>query len=275
MYIDPQNGDIYSVENDVGNMVEVFSDSAEGDVAPIRKLVVTHRAYAMAVDEGKQELYVSVQDPPGVEIYRKQAAGEEKPLRVLTGENTRLADTHGIAIDEKRKLLFAANWGDIANRRVAGTGRFQEPSITVFALDAKGDAAPLRVIQGPKTQLDWPGTVSLDPETGDLYVANDVGNSILVFHGTDQGDVAPARVVKGLATGINSPMAVFVDAKNREFWVANTGNASATVYPIAANGNVAPLRTIRSAPEGKQSLKFGKTQAVAYDSVRQQILVPN
>ena len=103
MYIDPQNGDIYSVENDVGNMVEVFSDSAEGDVAPIRKLVVTHRAYAMAVDEGKQELFVSVQYPPGVEIYRKQASGEEKPLRVLKGENTRLADTHGIAIDEKNK----------------------------------------------------------------------------------------------------------------------------------------------------------------------------
>ena len=39
--------------------------------------------------------------------------------------------------------------------------------------------------------------MSLDPETGDLYVANDMGQSILVFHGTDQGDVAPARVIKG------------------------------------------------------------------------------
>src|SRR5579871_963767 len=40
MYIDPKNGDIYTVEDDVGNMVEVFSDSSEGDVAPLRKLVV-------------------------------------------------------------------------------------------------------------------------------------------------------------------------------------------------------------------------------------------
>jgi 6-phosphogluconolactonase (cycloisomerase 2 family) len=275
MYIDPQNGDIYSVENDVGNMVEVFSDSAEGDVAPLRKLVVTHRAYALAVDEGKQELFVSVQFPPAVEVYRKQASGEEKPLRVLKGDNTRLADAHGMAIDEKKKLLFVNNWGNISDLKVAGTGRFEEPSITVYSLDAKGDTAPVRVIQGPKTQLDWPGNMSLDPETGDLYVANDVGNSILVFHGTDQGDVAPARVIKGTGTGLSTPVSVIVDAKNRELWVANTGNASATVYPLAANGNVAPLRTIRSAPEGKQSLKFGKTQAVAYDSVRQQILVPN
>jgi hypothetical protein len=38
---------------------------------------------------------------------------------------------------------------------------------------------------------------------------------------------------------------------------------------------VAPLRIIRSAEEGKQSLRFGKTQALAYDSIREQILVPN
>jgi 6-phosphogluconolactonase (cycloisomerase 2 family) len=275
MYIDPTNGDIYTVENDVGDMVEVFSANDEGDVEPTRKLVVTHRAYAMAVDEGKQELYVSVQYPPGVEVYRKQAAGEEKPLRVLKGDNTRLADSHGIAIDEKNRLLFVNNWGHISNPVVAGTGKVEDPSITVYRLDAKENASPIRVIQGPKTQLDWPGTMSLDPQTGDLYVANDVDNSILIFHGTDEGNVAPARVLKGTKTGLSSPVGVFVDAKNREFWVANTGSASATVYPIAANGDVAPLRTIRSAPEGKMGLKFGKTQAVAYDSTREQILVPN
>ena len=42
-----------------------------------------------------------------------------------------------------------------------------------------------------------------------------------------------------------------------------------------ANGDVSPLRIIRSAEDGKQSLRFGKTQAVVYDSVREQILVPN
>jgi DNA-binding beta-propeller fold protein YncE len=117
--------------------------------------------------------------------------------------------------------------------------------------------------------------MSLDPETGDLYVANDVGHSILVFRGTDSGDVAPSRVIRGNRTGLSSPVGVFVDGKNKELWVSNLGNASATVYPLTANGNAAPLRTIRSAPEGKVSLKFGKTQAVAYDSSREQILVPN
>jgi hypothetical protein len=42
-----------------------------------------------------------------------------------------------------------------------------------------------------------------------------------------------------------------------------------------ANGDVAPLRIIRGAEENKQSLKFGKTEALAYDSKREQLLVPN
>ena len=221
-------------------------------------------------------MYISVQHPPSIEVYRKTASGNEKPLRTIKGESTRLSDSHGIAIDEKNKLLYVNNWGNISDYETAGTGRFELPSISVYPLDANGDAPPLRVIQGPKTQLDWPGTMSLDPETGNLYVANDIGNEVLVFRGiTDKGDVAPARVIKGNATGLNSPVGVFVDGKNRELWIANMGNASATVYPLAANGNVAPIRTIRSAPADKVSLKFGKTQALVYDPNREQILVPN
>jgi 6-phosphogluconolactonase (cycloisomerase 2 family) len=276
LYIDPKNGDIYTVENDVGDSVEVFSEDAEGNAEPARRLEVPHRAYALAANEEKQELYISVQHPPSIEVYRKTASGNEKPLRTIKGESTRLSDSHGIAIDEKNKLLYVNNWGNISDFETAGTGRFELPSISVYPLDANGDTSPLRVIQGPKTQLDWPGTMSLDPETGNLYVANDIGNEVLVFRGTtDKGDVAPARVIKGPATGLKSPVGVFVDGKNKELWIANMGNASATVYPLTATGNVAPIRTIRSAPASKVSLKFGKTQALVYDPNREQILVPN
>ena len=231
----------------------------------------------MTVDEEKQELFVTVQHPPAVEVYRKTASGAEKPLRVLQGESTRLADAHGIAIDTKNKLMFVNNWGDYSEPTATGvgTGRFELPSISIYPLDAKGDASPLRVIQGPKTQLNWPGTMSLDPVTGSLYVANDTGNSVLVFRETDKGDVAPARVIKGNKTGLSSPVGVFVDEKNKELWVANMGNASATVYPLTANGNTAPIRAIRSAPAGKVSLKLAKTHAMVYDTKREQILVPN
>ena len=37
MYIDPKNGDIYTVENDIGDSIKVFSQDASGNVAPKRQ----------------------------------------------------------------------------------------------------------------------------------------------------------------------------------------------------------------------------------------------
>ena len=182
VYIDPQNGDVYSVENDIGDTIVTFANNATGDPEPKNKLKVTHRAFAMALDNENQELFLSVQYPPQVAVYRKGASGDEKPKRLLIGDKTRLSDSHGMAIDKKNKLLFVNNWGNISDYRVPGSGRFEPPSITVYPLNADGDTPPLRIIQGPKTQLDWPGAMSVDPGTGDLYVANDVGQSIIVFH---------------------------------------------------------------------------------------------
>jgi 6-phosphogluconolactonase (cycloisomerase 2 family) len=275
VYIDPKNGDIYSVETDVGDKVVVFDRSKDGNVEPTRTLNTPHRGFGLSVDEEKEELYVSVQYPPQVPVYRKSAKDDEKPLRTLKGESTRLSDTHGIAVDAKRKLMFVNNWGHVSDYLTPGTGRFEDASISIYPLGGDGDAAPVRVIQGSRTQLNWPAAMSLDPDTGDLYIANDVDHSILVFKSTDQGNVAPTRVIKGSKTRLNHPTGVFVDKKNNEVWASSFGNATATVYPLNANGDVAPLRTIKSAPDGYEGLKFGKVEAVAYDSKRQEYLVPN
>jgi DNA-binding beta-propeller fold protein YncE len=276
VYIDPKNGDVYSVENDTGDSIVVFNHDANGDVEPVRELHVAHRGFAVAVDEDAQEIYLSVNNPPQVAVYRKAASGEEKPVRVLRGERTRLADAHGIAIDLRNKLLFVNNWGSFTTEGTVSGGRSDSASITVYSMDANGDTAPLRVIQGPKTQLNWPGTMALDPDTGDLYVADDNAQSLLVFRGrTDAGDVAPVRVIAGNKTGLSYPVGLTIDTRNKELWAVNLGNSSATVYPLDANGNVVPLRKIRSAPSNKVSLRFGKTSTVAYDTKREQILVPN
>ncbi len=275
LYVDPKIGDIYSIESDTGDKIVVFTHDALGNVTPTRFLHTPHRGYAIGVDEFKHEMFVSVEYPPKVMVYRKGASGEEKPLRFIEGEHTQLQAIHGLAIDVKNKLLFVNNWGNESNFRVPGTGKFHPPSITVYPLDANGDVAPVRIIQGPRTQMNWPAAMALNPDNGDLYVANDVGQSILVFKSTDQGDVAPNRVIKGSKTGLVNPTGVSIDLKNREFWVANLGNSTATAYPLTATGDVAPIRTIRSAPVGYKSTKFGKTEAVAYDSKREEYLVPN
>src|SRR6266446_8112901 len=275
LYIDPKTGNVHSVAMDTADSMIVFPGDANGDVAPLRKLNTPHRNFGTAANDEKGEIYITIQYPPKVMVYRKEADGNEKPLRVLEGEHTLLYDTHGIALDVKKNLMFVGTWGNASDYKVAGTGKFYPPSINVYPLDASGDTPPLRVIQGSRTQLDWAGGMSLDPDNGNLYVANDVGNSILVFRETDKGNVAPSRVIKGNKTGLSHPAGISVDLKNKEVWVSNMGNSSATCYSLTANGNAAPSRTIRSAPLGRTSVKFGKPQAVAYDSKREQYLVPN
>ncbi len=275
LYIDPKNGETYNLAMDTADAIFTFRAGAQGNTEPMRILNIPHRGFQMAADEEKQEVYSTNQYPPRVLVFRKGASGDEKPLRVIEGPRTGLADVHGVAVDVQRKLLFVGNWGNSSDYKVAGSGKHYPPSITIYPLDAKGDAAPLRTIQGPKTQLNWMGAFSLDPVTGNLWVANDVGNSVLVFRGTDNGDVAPMKVVKGDKTGLDHPAGISLDTKNKEVWVSNMGNSSATCYSLTANGNATPIRTIRSAPLGWKSLKFGKPQVVAYDNKREEYLVPN
>ena len=274
LYVDPHNGDVYSVNNDTVDTMTVFPRDAKGNVKPMRALHTPHRAYGVAVDEEAQELYLTIEHPPEIVVYRKEADKNDKPLRRVGGEHTKLEDAHGIAIDKKNNWMFVSNHGASSGDWRKG-GWYNPPSITVYPMDAKGDVAPLRTIAGPKTQLDWPAQIFFDPGTGDLYVANDAGNSILVFKNTDEGNAAPTRVIKGVKTGLRNPTSLFVYTKNDEIFVSNMGNHSATVYPRTANGDVAPLRTIRSAPAGQQALAIGNPGAVAYDTKREQILVPN
>ena len=115
---------------------------------------------------------------------------------------------HGIAVDEKDRLLFVNTWGHHSDVGVAGTGKWLPPAIKVYPLDANGDAKPLRVITGDKTQLDWPAAMKFNPDNGDLYVANDIGQSILVFAQCVQSCRATLRrrrVIHGPSTRLRNP----------------------------------------------------------------------
>ena len=273
LYVDPVTGEIYSVNNDTVNTMVIFAREAEGNVPPKRELSTPHRTYGIMADEEAQELYLTVEDPPQVVVYRKLAEGDEEPLRILEGPSTQLEDAHGIALDKKNGWMFVSNHGSSAN--ASGAGQFEPPSITVYPMKATGDTAPLRIIEGPRTQMNWPAAMTLDEQAGELFVANDADNSVLVFRVTDSGDAAPKRILKGPKTGIRHPTGIFLDLKNKELWLSNMGNHSATVYRMDAAGDAAPLRTIRSAPQGKDAQAIGNPGAVGYDSKREEVLVPN
>jgi DNA-binding beta-propeller fold protein YncE len=294
LYVDQATGDVYSVNNDTVNTMVVFPRNAEGNVKPMRELHTPHGTYGIAADEVNQELYLTVQHDNAVVVYNKIAEGDADPIRLLQGDNTHLEDPHGIAVDTKNNWIFVSNHGSVhdvrpdpnepierenwpldRDRAVPGTGRSEPPSISVYSRTASGDMRPLRVIEGPRTQLNWPAALAVNMERGELYVANDADNSVLVFRATDQGDVAPTRVIRGPQTGLKNPTGLFLDTTNGELWVSSMGNHRATVYTLDANGNVPPKRTIRSAPQDKLALAIGNPGAVSYDPSREEILVPN
>ncbi len=275
LYVDPVSGDVYSVNNDTQDSMVIFPRNAEGNVKPMRKLHTPHGTWGIAVHEEDEELFLTVEHQNSVVVYRKLAEGEEEPLRQLRGDKTLLADPHGIALDVKRGLMYVSNHGNVVTEGEEATGKFYPPSITVYPLKAEGEVAPLRIIEGPRTQLNWPAAMALDPERNELYVANDAGDSLLVFKAADSGNAAPIRAIQGAKTGIKNPTGVVLDLKNEEVWVSNMGNHRATVYPLTATGNTAPLRSIRSAPEDKVAMAIGNPGAVGFDTKREEILVPN
>ena len=298
LYIDPVTGDIYAVNNDTVDSLVIFSRKAVGDVVPDRELHTPHGTFGIAVDEEAKELFLSVQHDNALVVYNKMEKGYEAPIRVVQGSHTGLADPHGLVLDAKNKLLFVANHGSYhevkaplegekrretvypgfpLNREdaVPGSGKLLPPSITVYASSVKGDAPPVRVIQGPHTQMDWPTALTLDPERNELFVANDGGNSILVFDASANGDAAPLRVLKGPKSLVSNPTGVYLDKKNEELWVANFGNHTSAAYNPTASGDTPPIRVIRSAKASDSVPGMGNPHPIAYDTKREQILVPN
>ena len=297
LYIDPRNGDIYAVNNDTVDTLVIFNRQARGNVPPTRQLATPHGTFGIAVDEDKEEMYLTVQHDNAVSVFHKYAQGDDHPIRLLQGIHTLLADPHGIAFDKSNGEMFVtnqgsfhdtipgqnvgrrgrgegkANWPD--GSQAPGSGVYYPPSITVYPMDASGDTPPLRIIQGPKTGLNWPAGLAVDEERGEIIVANDMGHEILYFDSNATGDVAPARVLKGPKTNIKNPTGIYLDLENDELWVANFGNHSATVYRRGASGDTPPMRTIRSGPADEPALGIGNPHPVAYDSKREQILVPN
>ncbi|HLZ12175.1 MAG TPA: hypothetical protein VKP58_06275 [Candidatus Acidoferrum sp.] len=285
---DPAHREIYAVNNDLDDRIVVFDDNANGDVKPKRRLYVPHQAWGISVNPVADQFAISVQQLSMVAIYRREAAGLEAPVRIIEGPSTGLADPHGVHWDATHHEIVVANHGNssviasysaydagVSSRALSAGGHFLPPSLTVFEDSAKADSKPLRTIQGGHTQLNWPMGIDVDLAHEEIAVANNGDNSVLIFSRSAQGDAVPVRVIRGPRTGIASPMGVAIDAKNDEIWVANYGDHTAAVFSRTATGNALPKRIVRNAPAGTPTGGFGNPYAVAYDSKRDQLLVPN
>jgi DNA-binding beta-propeller fold protein YncE len=299
VYIDPPNGEIYVINNDTVHNTTIYGRQADGDAPPDREFVSPYGNFGAAVDESRQEMYLTLQHNSAIMVYKKSSGMEDHAMRLIQGDKTQLADPHGIAFDPKNRLLYVANYGtshsvkigetapggrpripnwpggNYTSEIIRGSGKFDLPSVVVLAADSAGDVAPVRVIKGPKTRFNWPTGVAFDSERQELYVANQAGGEILVFRADQQGDVAPIRVLNGPKTLMRFPSDVFLDHTNNEMWVASFGNHLALAFRLGASGDTAPVRIIRGSPLNTPATLIGNPFSIAYDTSREEILVPN
>lgn len=171
------------------------------------------------------------------------AKENSRPTRLLAGQGTLLSRTmHDIRYDEGNDEIFLTN-------------PFAE-AILVFRGAAQGEERPLRVIQGPSTQLSGL-TDRLDVDTvhNEIFVPD--GDKILVYPRSASGDVAPIRVIQGPHTQLESAESAAVDPIHNLLVVGtNTGYrkegqaGALLIFNRTDEGDVKPRAVIQGPKSG-------------------------
>ena len=173
-------------------------------------------------------------DHPQIAAFARLAGENTPPVRSLEGQKTLISRTmHGFGFDE-------------IHDEICVTSPLAQ-AILSFRGGANGEEAPLRVIQGPHTQIKGTARggndkVSVDPANNEIYIPIDAG-TVLVFDRTANGDVAPKRILGGPDTQIRGVSAVAVDPIHNILAV-NSGGAM-LIFDRAASGNTKPKAVIR------------------------------
>ncbi len=163
--------------------------------------------------------------------------GNIVPDTNLQGANTLLASPSDVVVNSGGQLVvcnFAAN------------------SITTYnnATQTNGNLTPSGNVVGANTTLNGPASLAYNATDDLLFVANFVGDQILVFEDTAattfNGNVAPIRTIFTPVT-LDNPTGINFGA-NDDLYVANSVANNVLVYANASslNGNVSPTRTITS-----------------------------
>ncbi len=195
--------------------IQVFAARSNG--ANVRPVVYHHldqlpqRTLRRGARPERQHLRRRSQGGPtgtgAIDVFASGTGGNLTPIRQITGTGTGLDQPYGIVVDGSGNIYVSQRHG-----RFRPTGRLGR------GVNASS-STPVRTISGLNTQLNVPVAVALDGN-GNLYVANQNGNSVVVYGPGQTGNAAPLRVITGSSTQISGPQGVALDASNN-FWVTN------------------------------------------------------
>ena len=247
--------------------------------APLRVIKDSKSSFsAVAVDVARDEIILQDESLEQIAVYNRldntppQAAMTE-PKRVIGGPKTNIAMNCGIYVDPVSGDIYSVNgdtnnWmsvfsreakGDVAANRALRTPHrtfgvtvdeeAQElfltinhaPAVVVYRKMAQGYEAPLRILEGDRTQLGDVQGIALDTKNQLMYVANRGAVS------RSKNNIGWARAPVSVKDGVR----IWDIPVQKESWrnfVPGSGAfspPSITVYPLKASGDTPPLRVIQ------------------------------
>jgi DNA-binding beta-propeller fold protein YncE len=114
-------------------------------------------------------------------------------------------------------------------------------AILFFPGGAHGEQAPLRIIQGARTKLEYVDNVDVDPLHNEVFTAHVGAHAILVFNRKANGNVEPLRLIHGPKTKLYKPKKVVVDPINNLLVVANGRDSEGIlIFKRTDDGDVTP-----------------------------------
>jgi hypothetical protein len=193
---------------------------------------------------------------PQIAIFARMAKGTDMPQRLIYGQASKLSRTmHGIRYNPVRDEFYVGN-------------PFAQAILT-FPAAANGQEPPVRTIQGPKTRLESPDTVEVDPLHGELITPEI--DKVLIYPVAADGDVAPIREFHSpKKNGWRAAGGTAVDPIHNVLVLAGTvmGDAkkgysspygdsreALLIFDRTAEGEVQPIRVIRGPHTGMHAVR--------------------
>jgi len=184
---------------------------------------------------------------PQVAAFARLADGAAKPVRKLEGQKTFFSRSmHAIAYDEIHDEFYLPV-------------PFPQ-AVLIFRGGANGEEAPIRIIQGPLTQLQRPNRLAVDAVHNEIFMVGG-GDEVWVFPREANGDVAPIRVLKGPDTQLGADAVAVDPVQNLLIVGSSTGRSTSRgggdrflIFNRTDQGNVKPKAVIGGPKSGFQRL---------------------
>jgi hypothetical protein len=181
-----------------GTSILVFAgaSTANGNVPPVRNINIGIAMGGLLVDTSANQLYFS--DPGNNVVDRLDGASSQNGPAIvdgsIAGAKTQLSQPRGLSLSPFGRLI-------VGNSSPSA-------SITAYlnAATAPGNVAPVAEIAGSNTLLQFPGQITLNSASSELFVLDSLRGSILIFADIDtaNGNISPARTISGPATGFTA-----------------------------------------------------------------------